>query len=87
MAFFPSKYDIFYMAENERWYFSKKALKLMFSVYSVKMILLFLANKKFCFYQKRKDDLLLENTPKDVIFVINEKDDTYPRKDDIGILG
>ena len=51
------------------------------------MILLFLANKKFCFYQKSKDDLLLENTPKDVISVINEKDDTYPRKDDIGILG
>ena len=51
------------------------------------MILLFLTNIKLPFCQKIKGDLLLEDTPKDVISVINEKDDTYPIKDDIGILG
>ena len=51
------------------------------------MILLFLTNIKLPFCQKIKGDLLLEDTTKDVISVINEKDDTYPIKDDIGILG
>ena len=35
---------------------------------------------------KSKDDLLLQNTLKDDISGITEKDDTNPRKDDIGIL-
>ena len=88
VIYFCQKYDIFSIAENERWYFSKKKHgNVMFSIYSVKMILLFLANIKLPFCQKMKGDLLLEDTPKDVISVINEKDDTYPIKDDIGILG
>ena len=68
-------------------FLKKKHGNVMFSIYSVKMVLLFLTNIKLPFCQKSKGDLLLEDTPKDVISVINEKDDTYPIKDDIGILG
>ena len=77
----------FYCRKWKMVFLKKKHGNVMFSIYSVKMILLFLTNIKLPFCQKSKGDLLLEDTPKDVISVINEKDDTYPIKDDIGILG
>ena len=57
-----------------------------FSVYSVKMVLLFPTNTKLPLCKKCKDDLLPTNAPKDDISGITEKDDTHPRKDDIGSL-
>ena len=51
-----------------------------FSVYSVKMVLLFPTNTKLPLCKKCKD------APKDDISGITEKDDTHPRKDDIGSL-
>ena len=55
-------------------------------VCSAKMVFLFPTNMKLPFCQKSKDDLFPKNTPKDDISGITEKDDIYPRKDDIGIL-
>ena len=59
---------------------------IMFSVCLVKMEFLFPANMKLPFSQKGKHDLFAKNSPKDDIFGINEKDDIYLRKDDVGIL-
>ena len=59
---------------------------MMFSVYSVKVVFLFPANVKLPVRQKNKGDLLLKNALKDEISDLPEKDDTHPRKDDIGIL-
>ena len=58
----------------------------MFFAYSIKMVFTFATNMKLPLRQKSKDDLLLQNTLKDDISGITEKDDTNPRKDDIGIL-
>ena len=52
----------------------------------VKMVFVLPANMELPFCQKSKDDLFPKNTPKDGISSITEKDDTHPRKDDIGIL-
>ena len=53
---------------------------MMFSVCSVKMVFLFPTNMKFLLRY------FPENRPKDDILSITEKDDAYPRKDDVGIL-
>ena len=52
----------------------------------VKVVFLFPTNMKLPICQKSKDDVFPKNTPKDGISGITEKDDIYPRKDDIGIL-
>ena len=57
-----------------------------FSVYSIKMVLLFPTNTKLPLRKKCKDDLLPTNAHKDDISGITEKDDTHPRKDYIGSL-
>ena len=59
---------------------------MMLFLCSVKMVFLFPTNMKLTFCQKSKDDLFPKNAPKDDISGITEKDDLYPRKDDIGIL-
>ena len=59
---------------------------MMFSAYSIKMVFLFPTNMKLLLGQKSRDDLLPKNALKDDISGITEKDDTNPRKDDIGIL-
>ena len=51
-----------------------------------KVVFIFHVNIKLPFCQKSKDDFIPQNTPKDDISSITEKDDVYPRKDDIGIL-
>ena len=55
---------------------------MMFSVYSVKMVLLFPVNMKLLFFQESKDNLLPKNKSKVGIPGITEKDDTHS----IGIL-
>ena len=49
------------------------------------MVFLFPTNMKLPLRKKSRDDLLPKNTLKDDISGITEKDDTNPRKDDIGI--
>ena len=51
-----------------------------------KDVIVFPTNMKLPFCQKSKDDIFPKNTPKDDISRITEKDDIYPRKDDIGML-
>ena len=53
---------------------------MIFSVYMVKIIFLFDTNMILPFCQKNKDDLLPENTLKDDISGIIEKDESHPRK-------
>ena len=50
------------------------------------MVFLFPTNMKLPLRKKSRDDLLPKNALKDDISGITEKDDTNPRKDDIGIL-
>ena len=52
----------------------------------VKVVFLFPTNMKLPFCQRSKDDLFPKHSRKDDISGITEKDDIYPRKDDIGIL-
>ena len=52
----------------------------------VKAVFLFPTNMKLLFCEKGKDDLFPKNTCKDDISAITEKDDTYPGKDDVGVL-
>ena len=59
---------------------------MMFSLCSVKIILLFHTNMKLPFCQQSKEDLSPKNTREDDISGITEKDYIHPRKDDIGIL-
>ena len=59
---------------------------MMFFAYSIKIVFTFPTNMKLPLRQESKDDLLPKNTLKDDISGITEKDDTNPRKDDIGIL-
>ena len=59
---------------------------MMFSVYSVKMVLLFPVNMKLLFFHESKDDFFPKNTLKYGSSGITKKDDTPPRKHDIGIL-
>ena len=59
---------------------------MMFFAYSIKIVFTFPTNMKLPLHQESKDDLLPKNTLKDDISGITEKDDTNPRKDDIGIL-
>ena len=68
------------------WTYRKHHGNMMFSVYLVKIVFLFLQIWNYPSVEKSKDDLFPKNKPKDDISTIPEKGDTYPRKDDIGIL-
>ena len=61
-------------------------MKYKFVSILVKKLFLFSTSMKLLFCQKSKDDLFQKNTPEVDIFVIIEKDDIHPRKDDVGIL-
>ena len=50
------------------------------------MVLLFPVNMKLLFFHESKDDFFPKNTPKYGSSGITKKDDTPPRKHDIGIL-
>ena len=65
---------------------SQKCIKIWFFLSVGKVGIFFPTNMKLPFCQKSNDDLFPKNTPKDDISVITEKDDIYPRKDDIDIL-
>ena len=52
----------------------------------VKVLFLFPTNMRLPFCQKSKDDFFPQNTPKDDISGISEKDDIHPTKDDIAVL-
>ena len=87
MAFLFIKNIIFFLGtENERWYFSKNKWKYdVFCIFDIDGIS-FSHKHEITPPQKSRDDLLPKNTLKDDISGITEKDDTNPRKDDIGIL-
>ena len=86
MAFLFLENMIFFLqTENERWSFSKNTWKYIFRLFG-KDGISFSYKHEITLREKSKDDLLPIKTLKDDIFSITEKDDSHPRKDDIGIL-
>ena len=73
---------IFLKKYVETWYL----VKVVFPVYSVKVVLLFPTDMKSPFCQKKKDYHLPKNTLKNSISGITKIVDAHPRKYDIGIL-
>ena len=84
---FSRKYDIFSMAENERWSISKNTWK-----YDVFCILdkdgIAFSYKLWNYASAKKAQMIFsQKIHLNDISSVTEKNDTHPRKDDIGILG